>query len=128
VIIDIGGILLCTRFPIDINLNYSVDQIALHPDGKDLFVLHKDDGAISVIDMDSSTVNLFDNLSDVKDPWDIQFTSDGRKAYVAEMYNNGFLGGIVVLDVVPEPSTLVLLVAGGISLLAYEWRRRRHAA
>jgi formylglycine-generating enzyme len=29
---------------------------------------------------------------------------------------------------VPEPSTIALLVAGGISLLAYVWRRRKHGA
>jgi hypothetical protein len=34
----------------------------------------------------------------------------------------------VCLDVVPEPSNFVLLIAGVISLIAYVWRRRRHTA
>ncbi len=46
---------------------------------------------------------------------------DGYPATLAVQGNN------LVLNVVPEPSTLVLLAAGAIGLIGYGWRRRRAA-
>lgn len=41
---------------------------------------------------------------------------------------NGDTKFTAVIDAVPEPSSLILISAGAISLLAYVLRRRRHAA
>jgi len=119
-----------TKLTEEINVQYPVGDLTLNPDGENLFALHPNNAAISVIDINSSSVSLFDNLPDIKTPNDIAFSADGRKAYIAEMYNHGgdALGGVAVLDVAPEPSTIVLLGIGAISLLGYAWRRRHRAA
>jgi hypothetical protein len=41
--------------------------------------------------------------------------------------NIAIQGDDVVLNVVPEPSTLALLATGAIALAGYDWRRRRSA-
>ena len=41
--------------------------------------------------------------------------------------DNGNIPTVVIAAAVPEPSTLVLLGFGAVSLLAYAWRRRRTA-
>jgi autotransporter-associated beta strand protein len=46
-------------------------------------------------------------------------TIDGLAANIA------IQGGDVVLNVVPEPSTFILLAAGAVGLVGYGWRRRR---
>jgi DNA-binding beta-propeller fold protein YncE len=90
--VDLGTF---TRMPAaDIPLRYTPNQLALYPDGHDVFVMHQNalpgnQGAISVVDVNSATVSLFDNLPDVKVPVEIAFSPDGSKAYVAEQYYHG---------------------------------------
>jgi DNA-binding beta-propeller fold protein YncE len=115
-----------------IDLPYAPDMIALDPDGKHLFLLHPSDDRISVVDLDSKSV--VGGLSGLSSPSDIEFTANGRTAYVAQMYGCGgpALGGVSVLDVdfgaapVPEPTALLvwagLLAIGGV---AAAMRRRR---
>jgi autotransporter-associated beta strand protein len=49
-------------------------------------------------------------------------TINGYPAYIAIQSND------LVLNVVPEPSTLALLATGALGLLAWEWRRRKPLA
>ena len=72
--------------------------MAIHPDGEHLFVLHSDDAALSVIDLD--TYSVVGSSDDLIRPTDIQFTSNGKTAYVAEYSMAG--GGITVLNVATE--------------------------
>lgn len=107
-----------------IGLDYLLGGITLHPDGEHLFVSHPDDDKVSIIDLNDSSI---ESTFDIKCPYDIEFASDGRTAYVAVMGGPG-VGGIRVLDVnaVPEPTTFVAL-AGllAMGLMGHCWRQRR---
>jgi hypothetical protein len=51
----------------------------------------------------------------------------GELNWTEEMLSVGYnaVGREVYLNVVPEPSTVVLLLMGAVGLLAYAWRKRR---
>jgi DNA-binding beta-propeller fold protein YncE len=82
-----------------IDLRYSPNGIALHPDRRHLFVLHPQEGAISVVDLETKTTQV--GLTGLSSPSDIEFSADGSTAYVGRMYRAGgpALGGVTVLDV-----------------------------
>ena len=69
-----------------------------------------------------------------QDVWEIQLPynppEETMTIWEGGMYGPAIAVGEVVVDTqcVPEPSTLVLLGIGAISLLAYAWQRRRRAA
>ncbi|OHB70410.1 MAG: hypothetical protein A2V70_16730 [Planctomycetes bacterium RBG_13_63_9] len=76
--------------------------------------------------------NLANNYTGTLDPatggkrwWEGDFNGDGDVDF-ADFNDlaNHYTGALKMANV-PEPSTLVLIAAGGVALLAYPWRRRR---
>jgi len=67
------------------------------------------------------------NLVDVYDTWAPNGQNPGTMTW-GGAYSGMNQWGVVVMDPVPEPSTIVLLVAGACGLCIYGFRRRKRAA
>jgi DNA-binding beta-propeller fold protein YncE/predicted Ser/Thr protein kinase len=83
---------------------FALDQapftLGVHPDDRHIFVLH-DAGALSVIDAETGDRTCY--VTDLPPrPVDIEFTADGRRAFVLQMDPSGETGGIVDLEIVTE--------------------------
>jgi DNA-binding beta-propeller fold protein YncE len=89
-------------------------------------------GDVYVADLSNNRVQVFDALGDYltqittfntgdtfRGPAGVEVSPSGD-LYVSDSSNNR-----IVHFTIPEPSTLVLLGMGAVSLLAYAWRRRR---
>lgn len=77
------------------SLPYAPSAIALHPDGKYLFVLYGYNGTLSVLSLPSLTIAA--TLSGLNPGLtDIEFSSDGKTAYLAQ--SDQTLGGFSVVD------------------------------
>jgi len=77
-----------------ITLPFTPSTLYIDPDGQYLFALHVYDGAVSVVDLETRLVET--TVNGLRFPTDLEFTSDGRRAYVAEWTPNG---GITVIDI-----------------------------
>ena len=86
-----------------IDVPYAPGTIAMHPDGKHLFVLSPAANRIMVID--TGTKEIVDSVENLVDnPHNIEFSHDGLVAYVAHRVGNG---GITVLQInTPEAQLL----------------------
>jgi hypothetical protein len=89
---------------------------------------------VSVLPDSGSTVTDIYHSPILKDPsgWDVEYISGGiwpqpdQETFTISTHNSAIIvdGAWMGTDC-PEPSSLVLLAASAISLLAYAWRRRR---
>ncbi|RKY10314.1 MAG: hypothetical protein DRP56_01375 [Planctomycetota bacterium] len=76
-----------------IPLESSPGIIALHPNGKDLYILLKDISKLVVLDTSTnSIIGSFDQL--YTQPHDIEFNNDGSKVFIPHS-----VGGILALDI-----------------------------
>ncbi|MGZ5186067.1 MAG: YncE family protein, partial [Caldimonas sp.] len=66
--------------------------IAVHPDGKRVYVSNGGDATVSVLDAASGTINA--TIPVCQRPWNMALTPDGRKLYVA----CGRSGTVAVID------------------------------
>lgn len=83
----------------------------VHPDGRHLFILHPDADSLSVLDLNTDTVvDGFTSADSEQNPfdlpYDIEFTADGTRAYIAHYSNPD--GGVTVLDLEIEPVSVTL--------------------
>ena len=83
----------------------------VHPDGQHLFILHPHADSLSVLDLNKDTVvDRFTSTDSQQHPfdrpYDIEFTADGTRAYIAN-YSNAD-GGVTVLDLEIEPASVTL--------------------
>ena len=113
----------------DPNINDSFDGIdAFHGGNSDLAVFTMAPGSPSLTAYEASLATAgFGRFGDMLSPSDVFITDfDGTFSLYATAESLGLLPSDVIegLDVVPEPSSLVLLSLGAASL-AYGWRKRR---
>ena len=70
----------------------NANGIAVHPDGRSVYVSNGTDGSVMRIDTASNTVNA--TIAVGKRPWNMAITPDGSKLYVA----NGRSNSVSVID------------------------------
>jgi YVTN family beta-propeller protein len=75
-----------------ISVGRGPEGIAVSPDGKELWVAHRDDGWLSVID--TATDELKHKLEVGKTPIRVEFTRDGKRALVSDAQ----VGELIVID------------------------------
>jgi YVTN family beta-propeller protein len=87
-VIDTSSFAIVARIKAGLRAN----GIAVHPDGKQVYVSNGGDGSVSVIDTDSNQVVA--TIPVGQRPWNMALTPDGNKLYVA----NGRSNSVSVID------------------------------
>ena len=109
---------LASSYATGINSGGQIVGVAMTSNGLDSHALLYSNGVMQDLN----------NLIDAPDGWTLMHAtaiSDNGWIVGYGTHNSGSTAHGFLLTPIPEPSTLVLLGVGAISLLGYAWRRRR---